>query len=122
MPIADLPLRALPKLLLGRLPAEPAVGLEQTLDRIAFRDVRGQLWNGGLADGGLAWWSLVEDGEAVAWWRREDAEAVFADLRGGQELRFSELVREALAAPLDPLAVPGRYRAITCAEVGVGAL
>ena len=112
--LADLPLMALPKLLLGRLPAEPAASLRQDEGRVAFLDARGQLWNAGLSAGELDWWSLIEAGEVVVWWRREDDGGVFSDSENRQEVRWREIVREELKSPLTPLAAPSGYQQVSC--------
>lgn len=116
VPLADLPLVALPRLLLGRLPAEPAASLSQDEGRVAFLDARGQLWNAGLSAGEVDWWSLIEDGEAVAWWRREDDGGVFTDSASKQEVRWREIVREKLEGPLAAVAAPPGYRRVSCTE------
>lgn len=118
VPLARLPLVALPKLLLGQLPATPASDLERGDGTVYFRDLRGRLWNGGLSDGRLEWWTQVEAGEAVTWWRREGDESVFVDLRGEQQVRWREVVREPLAEPVGPLEVPEKYERIEEAACG----
>ena len=120
VPLAHLPLIALPKLLLGQIPSKPASGLERSAEGITFLDARGERWNGGLAEGELLWWSKLagsapgQDGEPVSWWRREDGFGIFVDLRGGQQLRFREVVREPLARSPEPLEIPPAYRAGDC--------
>jgi hypothetical protein len=114
VPLARLPLVSLPKLLLGQLPAAPASELQVTRVSVYYRDRLGQLWNGGLSDGRLEWWTLMDDGEAVSWWRRDGDESVFVDLRGEQQLRWREVVCEPLAAPLGPLEIPERYEDAEC--------
>ena len=111
---ADLLLVALPKLLLGRLPAEPAANLKRSEERVSFLDARGQLWSGSLNGDELEWWSLVEAEEAVVWWRREARGGVFADRDGEQEVRWEEMVREPLESPLDALEIPAKYRQGEC--------
>ena len=62
VPLARLPLVSLPKLLLGHLPATPASELRRDEASVHYRDLRGQVWDGGLTDGRLEWWKLVEAG------------------------------------------------------------
>jgi len=114
VPLADLPLAALPKLLLGRMPAEPATDLVRGDGHLSYRDARGQRWAGGVAGGRLDWWSLGRDGEAVAWWRRDGDGGDFIDRRGRQTIRWQESVREPLPAPLEPLEVPDRFQPGDC--------
>lgn len=109
VPLADLPLIALPRLLLGRLPAEPAASLNRAAGKISFLDARGQLWNGMLDGDGLEWWSLVEAGEAVIWWRRQEGGGAFSDRGGKQQVSWKEIVREPFAGPLAGLEVPANY-------------
>ncbi len=114
VPLADLPLVALPRLLLGRLPAEPAASLKRSEERVSFLDARGQLWSGSLNGDELEWWSLVEAEEAVVWWRREARGGVFAARDGKQEVRWEEMVREPLEEPLDALEIPAKYQPDEC--------
>ena len=114
VPIAHLPLEALPRLILGRMPALPAGEVLEGGGKIAYRDSRGQEWNGMLENGSLAWWSLLRDGEAVAWWRNHEGENIFSDRRGGQQVRWTEQVRELLETPLSGLEVPEKYREGAC--------
>ncbi len=115
LPLADLPLVSLPRLLLGRLPAEPAAGLARGERNVSFLDARGFRWNGELEGDQLQWWSLVEDGEAVVWWRREERGGVFSDRRGKQEVRWREVVREQLRSPLAEVEIPARFEPGECA-------
>ncbi|MCP4656872.1 MAG: hypothetical protein GY856_15790 [bacterium] len=114
VPLAHLPLAALPKLLLGRMPATPAADLRRTKDVVSYLDARGQLWNGALADGRLQWWTLVEAGEAVTWWRRDGDAGIFGDLRGKVTLRWREVIREPLARMPARLEIPPRYGEGAC--------
>jgi hypothetical protein len=60
----------------------------------------------------------VEGGEAVAWWKlKEDGDEgnqIFVDSRRGQQLRWTQQVREALKKPLEPLEVPPNYELGEC--------
>ncbi len=116
VPLAELPLVSLPKLLLGRLPAEPAASLARGEENLSFLDDRGFLWNGNFDGEHLRWWSLVEAGEAVVWWRREDRGGVFTDRREEQEVRWREVVREPLRSPLAEIEIPGKFRRRECGE------
>ncbi len=118
LPLADLPLVSLPKLLLGRLPAEPAANLARGERNLSFLDARGFQWNGELDGEQLSWWSLIEAGEAVIWWRREDSGGVFSDRRGEQEVRWREVVREQLKSSLDSVEIPARFSPGDCDQAG----
>ena len=114
MPLADLPLIALPKLLLGLMPAKPVASLKQAEGKVSFLDEQGQLWNGGLNGERLEWWSLIENGEPIVWWRREERGGTFSDAEGEQQVSWSEVVRERLEDPLAGLEIPGRFEPGDC--------
>lgn len=124
VPIAHLPLSALPKLLLGRLPAVPAAELARLDGGISYRDAHGQLWSARFAASPttagsydfqrLEWWSLAENGEPVVWWRSREGGGGFTDRRGQQQVRWVEVVREPLTEPPRPLTVPAGYREGDC--------
>ena len=116
LPLAELPLVSLPKLLLGRLPAEPAAGLARGARTVSFLDARGFRWNGQLESEQLQWWTLLDAGEAVVWWRREDSGGVFTDPRGEREVRWREVVREQLKSPLGAVEIPARFDRRACGE------
>ncbi|MDA8017444.1 MAG: hypothetical protein MPN21_08330 [Thermoanaerobaculia bacterium] len=119
VPIAYLPLIHLPRLILGRMPAEPYDDLRRGEGLISYQDRSGQLWSGRLdANGRVQWWSLVEGGAAVAWWRLEEegdeGSQVFVDSRRGQEVRWIEQVRETLAQPIPSAEIPRNYDSASC--------
>ncbi len=114
VPLADLPLVSLPRLLLGLLPAEPAANLTRNETRVSFLDARGFRWDGVLDGDQLEWWNLLEAGETIAWWRREDGGGVFSDRRGEQEVRWREVVREPLEGSLAAPEIPARFREGAC--------
>ncbi|MEM6797841.1 MAG: hypothetical protein AAF725_27985, partial [Acidobacteriota bacterium] len=114
VPIAHLPLAALPRLILGRMPGEPEGEVAEAEGKISYVDARGQRWNGLAENGALSWWSLILDGEAVAWWRRGERRFIFSDRRGGQQVTWREQVSEALGRPREPLVVPPAYPKGVC--------
>ncbi len=118
VPLARLPLLALPQLLLGRLPAKPAAELQLSETTASYRDAQGQLWQAGLERGRLQWWSLVEAGQAIAWWRpaEDGAGGIFSDRRGQQQVRWREVIQEQLMAPLERPEVPPKYELGDCIE------
>lgn len=140
LPLAHLPLEALPRLILGLLPVPPAAERQRADVRraengeLSYRDEAGRLWSGRLEGGSLEWWSVRDDGVdgldrdplgvggssttgPVAWWRRDEAgESIFSDRRGGQQVRWSEQVRETLGRPLDRLEIPSTYREAVCVD------
>lgn len=114
LPLARLPLVALPRLLLGRLPAEPAVDLRRGDGYISYLDTRGQRWSGRLDGESLEWWSLEDAGEKTAWWRREENGGTFTHRITQQQLRWRQVVGEPLGRSLEPLDIPGRFREGVC--------
>lgn len=115
LPIARLPLVALPRLLLGRMPSEPAANLEKYDTHLTFLDRQGLRWNGSFAADELQWWTQLEGEESIAWWRREDdGGGTYAHRSSKQELRWKEVVRETLVGPLEPLEIPSRFSESIC--------
>jgi hypothetical protein len=120
VPLAHLPLIALPRLLLGRLPADPVANLRRAPGQVSYLDVRGQLWTAVTRDGELEWWTLEDLGETVAWWRRDEDGGDFSDGRGGRRLTWKQIVAEAVEPHLEPLAVPPRFAAGACGTADPG--
>lgn len=115
LPIARLPLVALPRLLLGRMPTEPTASLEKYDTHLTFLDAEGQRWNGSFQeDGQLQWWSQVEGEENIAWWRREEQGGSYIHRSSQQELRWKEIVRETMTESLVELDIPQRFREGIC--------
>lgn len=115
LPLANLPLEALPRLLLGVMPAQPAGELAQEEGKISYLDAAGQKWSGQVgADGLLQWWTLAEGGEAVAFWQRQPAETIYSDRKAGLQVRLQEQVVERLASRPAPLEIPPGYAEIVC--------
>jgi hypothetical protein len=116
LPIDPLPLRSLPAVLLGRLPAAPRRGEHQDpgASALSFRDAEGRRWTGELRSGAPVAWTLWVEGEPAVWWRRSDAEAVLSDRRRGLQMSWREVGREGLAQPLPDPAPPEGYAAGTC--------
>lgn len=117
IPLTRLPLEAVPRLLLGRLPEPPFDDLRRNETDVSYRDVRGREWTAGLdADGTPERWSLLEDSEPVAWWQRGEGagESLFSDRRGGQQVRWREVVREPLEGVMPREVVPEGYTQAAC--------
>lgn len=118
VPLTRLPLGAFPRLLLGRLPANPALDLREATDRLSYLDDRGRQWTARLEGGAPVQWTVAEDDEAVAWWQRvEDGgrpESLFSDRRGQQQVRWREIVSEPMAGSLEADEVPPDYREDAC--------
>lgn len=121
VPVAYLPLVHLPRLVLGRMPADPADDLRRAEGLVSYVDRGGQLWSGRLDDEGrVRWWSLVENGVAVAWWRLDEeggeGSQVFVDSRRDQEVRWVEQVRETLATGVPAAEIPRSYDTVDCSS------
>lgn len=115
LPLANLPLEALPRLLLGMMPARPASELARAAGKISYLDGAGRHWSGSLDSGGLLeWWTLVENGEAVAWWQRQPEETIYSDRRAGLQVRLQQQVVEALKGKPAPLEIPAGYAESAC--------
>lgn len=114
-PLGRFPLVAIPRLLLGLLPADPAREVQIEGETLSYRDDSGQLWQASWQDGQLAWWTLGEAGDPLAYWRREDGiGGIFSDRRGQQQLRWNETVREGLPQSLDRPQIPASYEFGSC--------
>jgi hypothetical protein len=125
LPLAPFPLAALPPLLLGRLPARPAGGVEPPpgASAIEIVDGEGRRWTaelgGGAPDGGapVSWTLWGRDAAAgpVLTWVAAGGEAVLSDRGAGVQLRWREAVSEPLGGLPAPLEPPAGYREASCA-------
>lgn len=118
IPLGPFPLLALPALLIGRVPAEPAQ--PETLARegaISFRDASGRLWAAVVdKDGRISSWTLSEGAAPTVWWMRRDDWAILSDRERGVQVRWREVLREELDREPDPLPTPGGYRETPCGD------
>jgi hypothetical protein len=117
VPLAPFPLLSLPSLLLGRLPAEPA-GEPKTRDAsLSYDDSLGRHWMAVLRKDGLiqSWTMSNEKGPAV-FWVRNDSWSILSDRTQGAQVRWREVLREALEARPEPLVAPAAYRREDCRE------
>ena len=119
VPLSPFPLLALPPLLLGRLPAPPAVPGEAATgggaSDLDFVDSDGRRWTARCAGGRPESWTLWSgDGEPRISWVKVDDEAILSDREQRVQLRWRQVVAEPLGAPPEPLPVPSGYREIVC--------
>jgi len=119
VPLAPFPLLSLPSLLLGRLPAEPAAPIPPPGRKgrdLTYKDAMERRWTATVSGGQVASWTLW-DGEkpAVLWVQRDDW-AILSDRAQGVQMRWKEVVREALASPPQPLAAPAGFAEEDCEE------
>lgn len=120
-PLGPFPLLALPALLLGRVPAEPAQPAEVADPPgggdIAFRDAAGRQWAAAVdASGGVASWALARDLEPGVWWRRYDDWAILSDRQRSVQVRWREVLREQLDHEPGRIDPPAGYCETTCGE------
>jgi hypothetical protein len=113
-PLGPFPLLALPSLLLGRVPAEPAGPVEQKGEETVFLDAAGRRWaataEGGLVEG----WNLAEGDAPTVWWRLYEGSAILSDRGRGVQIRWREVLREKLQGDLERLTPPSGYRQTEC--------
>ncbi len=105
----------LPRVLLGRVPADPAGRVISTGEgRLSFHDRLGRRWTVERRDGTVQGWVAWHGGQPTIWWRRIGAEALLSDRLRGVQMRWHQVAREPLTAPLPPAAVPPGYAAGAC--------
>lgn len=105
----DLPLGALPKVLLGRLPlgAEPPAGSGSATEG----DRR---WTWTVAAGELERWTLWRDGQPAVWWSRRGAEATLSVRGRATQVRWQTAVREPIGRALEDLVPPAGWEEGAC--------
>lgn len=107
VPLSPFRFAALPALLLGRLPEPPAV--PPTAGQREYRDADGKRWTFTEADGRVVAWTVWRGGEPAAWWNGRGDEAILSERRDQVQLRWRQVVREALPAlPPEP-ELPASY-------------
>ena len=111
VPLAPFPLLSLPALLLGRLPAEPADDPTRRGRTVAYADGQGRRWAAMLGDDGLVEsWSMTDASGPAVFWVRNDNWAILSDRNQKAQVRWREVLREALGGDPEPLATPPNYR------------
>jgi hypothetical protein len=121
VPVDPLPLPALPRLLLGRLPVSPGelpwdpvtpTGEVELIDR------QGRRWTAQIDDGdSVASWTLWERGEPAAWWRTLESERFLSDRVRGVQMTWREVAREGLPLPLDVVGIPAGFTEGGCGDL-----
>ncbi|MFQ5527521.1 MAG: hypothetical protein ACE5GX_14820 [Thermoanaerobaculia bacterium] len=107
--LESLPLAELPAILLGRLPSDlrpdPGDG---------YRDGSGRRWT--IVGPQLApdSWTIWQDGEPWLWWGRGPQGGGVLSHRTGSQLRWRQVVAEALARELAPPQLEARFREVSC--------
>jgi len=123
-PVLDfgpLPLVALPRLLIGRLPVPPAAGQPVAWKgdgEFRFSDAEGRVWSGKLEDGWPVRWA-VGDPEPLVWWRRSAGGDILSR-RGGGQVRWHQEVSEKLprgnGSTRPSLVPPADFKKARCDE------
>ncbi|MDP9122418.1 MAG: hypothetical protein M3O15_13795, partial [Acidobacteriota bacterium] len=113
LPLGPFPLLSLPALLLGRVPAEPrdTAALGHEGGGISFRDASLRRWTASPASGEVASWRLWEGDQPAVWWMRRDGWAILSDRSRGVQVRWREVLHEALLGEPAALTAPAGYRA-----------
>jgi hypothetical protein len=116
--LGPFPLLALPSLLLGRVPSEPAAASPTAEPRgrtFEFHDDDGRRWYGTLGEEGLVLnWTLADGSTPKVWWMRRDGDAILSDRERGVQVRWHEVLRENLDREPPALTVPSSYRETEC--------
>lgn len=118
------PIDALPALLLGRVPVEPAASPLATRRgdavHLELLDAAGRRWTATYRRDQLLRWALwpgaAGAGEPLAQLRRDGGWWVLSDRRRDLEVRWQRVVREPLRQPPAPLEVPVDYARRACDE------
>jgi hypothetical protein len=117
VPLGPFPLLALPALLIGRVPAEPASPPPQRAGSVTFNDASGRRWAAVAGeDGQVRSWSMSEEGPPTVWWMRRDDWAILSDRSRGVQVRWREVLREDLDREPDRLQPPSGYRETPCGD------
>ena len=110
-----LPVRALPRVLLGYLPVEVGADSMTADARFDHTDPDNRRWTGRLEAGTPSSWMLWQGEQPVLWWTRQDKGGVLSHHEGVQ-FRWRTVVREPLESGFERLAAPGGYTKAACYE------
>jgi hypothetical protein len=109
--LGPFPLLSLPAMLLGRVPAVPAEPPKEEKGGISFHDGSGRRWSATVGPQGVVEsWTLWEDGGPAAWWIVRDNWSILSERSRGRQVRWREVLREALTTPPAPLQKPTGFR------------
>lgn len=115
--LGPFPLLALPTLLVGRLPAQPAAPPQMQGGQVSFRDGANRLWTAVVgSDGVLASWNMKEGAGPSLLWVRSEGWAILSDRERDVQVRWREVLGEKAEGELTALQVPAGYREGPCRE------
>jgi hypothetical protein len=112
--LPELPLRAVPAFLLGRVPLPP--GDRRTATPLDYRDGEGRRWTVALAGFEVSAWTLWEGDRPTLWFSARGGEMVLSSRRHEAQLRWRRTLREPLAAEAVSLAPPADFSEGGCDE------
>lgn len=120
-PLGPFPLLALPSLLIGRVPAEPAAAPEEAKPgELSFKDAADRRWAAIVgSDGVVESWTMAEGSTPRVWWMRREGWAILSDRQRGVQVRWREVLRENLDHEPPRLETPAGYRQTACGEPAV---
>jgi hypothetical protein len=114
----ELPLSAVPKLLLARLPA-PAASIAATGDSgNGTRERRDgtQRWTWSLEAGELRQWTLWRDGQPAVWWSRQGSASLLSVRERSTQVRWEIALSEPMERPLGDLKPSDGFEEGACAR------
>ena len=111
--LQNIPLSALPALLIGYLPVNPTSIDRRSATEIEFRDRSSQRWTAEIEGFTLMTWTLWSENEPTVWWTRTDKGGILSH-RQGSQFRWRQGLAEPLSEPLEILEFPDSYDVISC--------
>lgn len=120
VPLGPFPLLSLPSLLMGRIPEAPTAEKEPDWRGrdLEFEDGTGRRWAAELGEAGsVDGWTLWNQGQPAVWFMRRDSWSYLSDRSRGVQVRWREVLREALNGELQTLRAPGGYRQAPCRDL-----
>lgn len=110
--LAPLPLRSLPRVLLGDVPV-PAADRGLTFSQGGFVDAAGRRWSARTNGEAPTAWTLYDPDGPLLWWTAQGKGGILSH-REGVQFRWRRSVRENLTETLSTLPVPAGYERRSC--------
>lgn len=115
--LGPFPLLALPTLLVGRLPVQPATVPKTEEGQVTFRDDQNRVWTAVIGEAGvLQSWNMREGAGPSLLWVRSEGWAILSDRERDVQVRWREVLGEKAEGEITALPVPGGYREEPCRE------